>query len=335
MNKKWLGICCLCIAISCNTKSKTNTNTDKQEQMETGIKESTKRFNPQFATQQEARKLMLTNDHYTNSWNSFDIASRLQKTDGTKEELLQAAANEVMDWSAEEKEKITAIINSINDSISKQGFQLPFPKEIILVKTPMTTEGGAGGYTRSNWIALCDKMLEMPENNLATLISHELFHILTRNDREFKKEMYKAIGFTVMKDEIEFPSDLKEAIINNPDVSRNDSYATFTIKGEKKNCTMVLYTKKPYTTGFFFNYMNVGLVPLDDAWKPVQENGNTVIYPLEDVSDFQEQVGKNTGYIINPEEILADNFVIALFDQQNIPTPELKERIQSILKSYK
>ena len=78
--------------------------------------------------------------------------------------------------------------------------------------------------------------------------------------------------------------------------------------------------------------MKVGFVPYDEQMKPKQENGTTIVYPMEKISDFKEKIGENTQYIIHPEEILAENFVIAFIDQQSVPTPELKEKIRKILK---
>lgn len=61
-----------------------------------------------LASKEEAEKLLASEDSYTANWNDFDINSRLEKTDGTgtKEELLQLAAQETLDWTAEEKEKM-------------------------------------------------------------------------------------------------------------------------------------------------------------------------------------------------------------------------------------
>ena len=38
---------------------------------------------------------------------------------------------------------------------------------------------------------------------------------------------------------------------------------------------------------------------------------------------FQEKIGRNTRYIIHPEETMADNFVFLVFGQKNLPNPEI------------
>lgn len=68
-------------------------------------------------------------------------------------------------------------------------------------------------------------------------------------------------------------------------------------------------------------------MPLKDG-KPEQKDGKTQVYPISSASDFFEQVGRNTNYIINPEEILAENFAAIMLDKQQAKTPELYEKIR-------
>ena len=65
----------------------------------------------------------------------------------------------------------------------------------------------------------------------------------------------------------------------------------------------------------------------------VVENGKPVIYSIEEVTNFFEQVGMNTGYIIDPEEALAENFVFAINSKQGLPNPTITKRIQKIIKN--
>ena len=165
-------------------------------------------------------------------------------------------------------------------------------------------------------------------------MAHELFHLLTRTDHAFKAAMYQTIGFTVLDNEINFPAELIGKKISNPDISRYDSYATFTIQGIAQNCTMMIYTEKPYENGNLFDYLKIGLIPLNEEMIPLQQEGKTVIHDIEEATDFYTQVGKNTSYIINPEEILADNFAFTLTNKSDIPNPEIIDRIKTVLKSF-
>ena len=327
MKKILLSICSLTLLLNCQHKAKETLQEDNRPAYS-----DTVCF--RLVTPEEAQKLMLTEDSYILNRSSFDIVSRLQNPKGTKEELVAMSIQELREWTDEEKEKIQHLSETINNTIRREQFKLPLPKEIVLVKSTLNDEGGAGGYTRSNWIALTDRLFtHLPADFHQKLLLHETFHILTRNSLDFKKKMYKTIGFTVTDEELDYPKDLWDMHISNPDVGRYDSYATFTVEGKPEKCTMVLYADRPYTTGPFFQYMKIGFVPYDEKMRPKQENGKTIVYPMEKISDFKEKIGENTQYLIHPEEILAENFVLAFTDQQSIPTPDLKEKIRKILKS--
>ena len=327
MNKILLSICSLTLFLNCQNKAKEVSQEDNRPTYSDTIC-----FRP--ATLEEAKKLMLTEDSYILNRSSFDIVSRLQNPEGTKEELIAMSIQELREWTDEEKEKIQHLTETINNTIRREPFKLPLPKEIMLVKSTLNDEGGAGGYTRSNWIALTDRLFtHLPTDFHQKLLLHETFHVLTRNSLAFKRKMYETIGFTVTDEELDYPKDLWDIHISNPDVGRYDSYATFIVEGKPVKCAMVLYADRPYTTGSFFQYMNIGFVPYNEQMKPEQENGKTIVYPMEKISDFKKKIGENTQYIIHPEEILAENFVLAFTDQQSVPTPDLKEKVRKILKS--
>jgi hypothetical protein len=59
-----------------------------------------------------------------------------------------------------------------------------------------------------------------------------------------------------------------------------------------------------------------------------------LVEPAE-VLGFIEQVGKNTGYIIHPEEILADNFMMLVLEIKNLPSPEIIEKLRNVLSQKK
>lgn len=299
----------------------------------TGIAQENK--NPlsyRFATKAEAQMLITDIDNYTSNWNQFDIEIRLQKTDGKKSELLRMAMDETRNWSDKEKDNVRQALKRIQDQIAKQKYTLPLTEEVVIVKTTQKEEGGSTAYTRKNWIALGEQALGLQADSLAQIIAHELFHILTREDHVFKKAVYATIGFNVLDREIIFPSDIGQKRISNPDVSRYDSYATFTVNGEKTNCVLMLYSDKPYNGGNLTEYMQTGLIPLNEQFIPIQENGKTLIYPLSAASDFLETTGENTAYTIDPEEIAAENFRHALMNTGEVKTPKIIKDIQAILK---
>lgn len=287
-----------------------------------------------FATRAEAQMLITDIDNFTNKLNSFDINLRLGKEDGRKSELLRLAMNETQNWSEEDKNKITAAFKSLQTKIDKQKLKIKYPQEVILVKTSMKEEMNVAAYTRKNWIALGEKYInEATNDELEYLLAHEIFHLLTRSNKDFKKSVYSVIGFNVTERELFFPIDIIEKRISNPDIELYDSYAEFTINGNKQKCSMIIYTKIPFSPDKnLSDYLSVGLIPLNENLIPIQNDGKTVIYDINQAEDFYDKIGKNTQYIINPEEILADNFAYLLIQKKGLPNPEIQKKIAELLK---
>ena len=50
---------------------------------------------------------------------------------------------------------------------------------------------------------------------------------------------------------------------------------------------------------------------------------------------FYEKVGKNTQYIIHPEEILADNFALVISGETEFATPEIPAAILQVMQARK
>ena len=316
------------------------------------------------ATMAEGQQLIVANTDYYNSLNQMDLDWRMRKSGTTREELVDFAKSCVQEFTDKEKERIAGAIAYIEKRLHEMGAILPFPKDdIVFIKTNMQEEGGAGAYTHKTEIYIganvvrCneskDGMLRLGGNNiqLYSLVAHELFHCLTRNSPEFRRDIYKLIGFTVMDKDIIFSPAIQQKILSNPDVEHIDNYAEFTIKGKKRKCElMVLYThsweeavaEEGDDDVTFFDYNQSVLVPIDKPNK---------YYPIEEASDFWDVIGHNTEYVLAPEETLADNFSNAVMygpgrnsniasakekeeSQVKYSTPQLIDDIILFLKSY-
>ncbi|TLX74563.1 hypothetical protein E9993_11600 [Labilibacter sediminis] len=286
-----------------------------------------------FASIEKANELLTQEDDFTKSWSQFDIDSRMHKKNSTREELFDFITKQTREWTVEEQNKILSIFKGIDKQIEQQGFKINFPNEIYFVKTTANEEGGAGGYTRASYIVLKDDILSQAKEGLKKTIIHELFHILTRNSPEFRKEMYQIIGFKLMN-EVAYPEKLKDYRITNPDAPQVDSYISIKAEGQRKDCMMILYSNQDYNGGDFFKYLNVGFLSLKgDSVKTIEYIGDKpVIYTFKQVTGFFEQIGRNTQYIIHPEEILADNFAFAILNKSGLQNPEIVNEIKKKLK---
>ena len=145
--------------------------------------------------------------------------------------------------------------------------------------------------------------------------------------------MYEIIGFKLMN-QIEYPEILKAYRITNPDAPQTDSYIKLKVNGKSLDCMMILYSTQNYSDGDFFKYLNVGFLSLiGDTDKSIELVDNKpVIYNFKQVTGFFEQVGKNTQYIIHPEEILADNFAFAILNKAALPNKDIVDKIKMKLK---
>ena len=281
----------------------------------------------------EAAEMLLANDDYYDNLGQQDLNYRLQKTDATHEELKEYAALQALDFSEEEKALVEEVMADIGKICEERGYQLPQEDGIIFAKTTMEEECGAGAYTHGTQIYLGKRLLEhclsaSSKETLTGVISHELFHCLTCNNPDFQKAMYGILGFTIAEEDYVFPQEVKEMMITNPDVEHHNTSASFRINGEKKECTVIFKTTKPFEKEgeMFFDYGMIGLIPTDDL---------SAVYSVEEAEDFWEVFGRNSYNVIDPEETMADNFSYTMVygtDGRKFASQEIIEQIDACLR---
>jgi hypothetical protein len=286
-----------------------------------------------FISKKQAATMLTTEDMFTSRWSPFDIDSRLQRKGSTKADLLEFIASQTLEWEPSEKETILSLLKSIDVKIRVAGLILPPVKELNFLKTTGVEEGHAVGYTRRNYIVLTEEIRSTSTLQLSQVIVHEIFHLLTRANPEFRRKMYRLIGFKLMKS-VPYPHELAKIRLTNPDAPQTDSYITVEAHGEKVDCMMVLYASRPYRGGSFFDYLNVGFMSLEglDVKQPVMIQGKPVIYSFQELSGFYGQVGRNTQYMIHPEEILADNFASLIMEEKGLEDQWLLDKMKKTLR---
>lgn len=305
-------------------------------------KHTTDALKVNYSTKEQTAEFLGTSTSYTRSLSKLDLMLLLGNQNGTEADYLRMAAQQACEWTDAAKALMKEKTDSLNLAIKSKGLKLALPEDgINVMLTTMTEAGGAEGYTLGSNMMLNSGMMSEAKNMgldwiVAELIAHETFHILTRTNPEFRKKMYALIGFSILPKEVEIPEELKDKLIHNPDVNRSDSYATFNINGKQRNCIMLVSTDKEYTGGSLFDYMKEKLLEIDpNTCKAVKaEDGSYKLYDIEDATDFYDKVGRNTGYVIDPEEVLADNFSYMLVRKEynDFNTPELIEKIKAACK---
>jgi len=65
---------------------------------------------------------------------------------------------------------------------------------------------------------------------------------------------------------------------------------------------------------------------------PVRRGGALAWHPPEVVPEYLLRLGGNTGYIIHPEETMADNFALLVIGRP-VPNPGLLQSIERVLRA--
>jgi hypothetical protein len=290
-----------------------------------------------FATVAKGRELLTTRDDFVTRMSPFDRAARMKTDqDVTEDGYLRFVAANVREWAPDERAAVEGVWAELKPKLDEM--RLPFPKTILFVKTTGAEEGDAE-YTRGAGIVLPESLftakgLAMEKGaGLRGIIAHELFHVLSRNAPELRDRLYAVIGFQPCG-EIVFPEALAARKITNPDAPKNDRCIQVRNGAETVWAVPILYSKtERYDMakgGLFFEYLKLSFLVVEgrsgkyDATHPV-------LLDVDQLQGFFEQVGRNTEYIIHPEEILADNFRLLLTGRSDVKSPEILTRLAKAL----
>jgi len=225
--------------------------------------------------------------------------------------------NEAQDFSPKEAkcanqqlQKALAYVYQINP-------RLTLPDTIQLAKIAGNAYGGQTFFTRQNTIFIPEGVLLGGEaQEIYPTLIHEIFHLYSRYNPQVKKRLFAAIGFRPLPN-LELNTMLKKRVFYNPDaVDVRYAIAVEDAKGRKFEVVPMIFSRfgsYAVENGLFFQHLEFRLFEIS------QQNDSFVIVPdhvgyaPEELRNFFPKIGRNTNYIIHPEEILADNFkLIAL-----------------------
>ena len=289
-----------------------------------------------FLNQEQASDFLSRKDVFLTNLSPFDMSARIKT--GKKvslEEFIVCISRQSLNWSDMEIQELTKVFEEVRGELERYSMQ--FPDEIYFIKTTGKEEGAAA-YCRSNGIII-PQLLLANERGLKRLVTHEMFHIYTRNNPHERKNLYGVIGFKECP-ELEFPSELIDFKITNPDAPFNNSYITVSMNSASMDLMPILFSDQPYDPvrgGEFFDYMQFRLLAVEKTRKSCRpiyyyKVDELMLFKPEQVPDYLKQIGFNTNYIIHPEEILADNFTLLLKGEVSVPSSWVLEGMKQILK---
>jgi hypothetical protein len=267
----------------------------------------------------------------------FDRAARMQTDREVSEsEYLAFAASAAAEWAPAEKKSVQTAFDEVRPALTQ--LSLPLPQRISVIKTSGLEEGNAA-YTREGAVILPRDVIASSEGDLPRLLAHELFHIASRQHPQLAETLYDTIGFRRCG-EVQIPPEFASRKITNPDAPRNDYCINLDLGAERIHAIPFLYSRSPkYDVargGEFFNYLQLAFLVVEpgrDGASPRVVSGESGprLAQMREVSGFFEQVGRNTDYVIHPEEILADNFALLVLAARDVRSPEILSRMRDAL----
>lgn len=198
-----------------------------------------------------------------------------------------------------------------------------FPKDIEIIKTNMNHYGSSVFYTRENRIIIPENLLlREVDEEFYNAILKQVFHLYLRYNYWKRTELYQAIGFQQL-DNLEIPKSLQKRILLNPNgIKPTVIHNLSDNSGEIFSAVPIIYTTEKqeiFRNLSFYSNINFALYKIEHGTLITTIDGASTV-DMPSITNFYEQIGTNTTYIIHPNEILADNFVLLALWRNNKST---------------
>ncbi len=288
-----------------------------------------------FATAAESRLRLGTRDDFVAAMSPYDRSARTGRREAvTEAEFLDFAAGQALDWQPAEFAKLSSAIGKISAQL--RPLQLPLPREVWLVKTTGREEAGTP-YTRGNAIVIPQEYLNVAADEIERVITHELFHLISRHVPERRNALYAIVGFRDCGP-LAWPPELAPRRITNPDAPDTRYCITLERGGAPLTLYPVLFAKEvsfdPTLPGTYLDRLVFQLLAVMGSgtnWTAGRAGNALVLIDAGSMPKYFAAIGLNTRYIIHPEEILADNFVLLVRGERKVRTPRILDELQRVL----
>ena len=234
----------------------------------------------------------------------------------TTREYLEFASDAAAGWSAAERWEWRKVVRRLSGATRGLNVRLP---RILLVKTTGKEEF-QGAYTRGIAIMIPERLASLPfdnERRAFFLLAHELFHVLSRFNPRHRSALYSLLGFSRIP-AIDYPEELEEKRLSNPDAfSYRHSIPVniFSADGQLIGRETVLPVnqsdktlKEAILLDSVFEFVRIDLLPVASDGTVLREmDGSLTTYHFGN-TDWVPKLARNSGFIVHPEEVMADNF---------------------------
>jgi hypothetical protein len=286
-----------------------------------------------LGSREEARTALMAEDDFIRALSDFDRAARMKsESPVTRAQFMDFVGGEALDWTDADVAKVQREVAVAKQKLSN--LKMALPGKILLVKTTGREEANAAYCRSTNTIVLSRRFVNAVELN--SVLIHELFHIMSRNNAELREQLYALIGFKPCAP-IKLPAELEARHITNPDAPHLDYFVEVTRGPQKLDVIPVLFaTPERWNKnkgGEFFAYLTWKLMAIHRAGgssRPFSENAKVVLLNARDVSGFREQIGEQPGPVLQAEEILAEYFVKFVEGRGEVP-PRVQQGMRKLL----
>lgn len=285
-----------------------------------------------FAGVDTAARLLAADDEWLRAAGPFHLRAIMGRADVvSKDDFRRWVVSAALPWPEEQQQRWTRALEALAPGWNT--LRIPLPPEILLLCTSGEEQSGQE-HTRGQAIMLPIGLKAREVAKDAWVMAHELWHVASRNAPELATRLYAEIGFEPIPPLV-YPQAWAPIRLANPDAPEHRHAMRLSIGDREVRVTPVLVAArtelKPGET--FFNVLDVRLLevqPDGAVSRAVLREGQPVWHPPRGNHDYLKRLGGNTGYVIHPEETMADNIAL-LATGGAARNAELLARIRAVL----
>jgi hypothetical protein len=281
-----------------------------------------------------ARLIVLdTTDGFFEALRPLDMALQLAKPAQSLPDVRKAyrlaLQKDVLTLSVKQAEKLHRAAQLSRDRVVAMHRSFWIKPDFVVIEG--TFYGNNVWFTRENCIVLpLNALNEWPEEHIARIITHEMYHIWSRRHVDARAPLFKLLGFEPLNKPLVLPPALNNNLLTNPDAVDVQWFMTAqTPQGQTAALVPLLIGRDAVGSLSFMQAVSLRWHPVDTLTGKVAATG----YDLSELPAAQAQLGSNTDYVIHPEELLADHFMMLVWGEAPANDPKSKQLMQQVRSS--
>lgn len=276
-------------------------------------------------------KALTAEDEFTRALTPSDFSIRVKKDRARLWDLRKVYAGATLAWSADEQARLTGAIERNRARLDQLASWLP--ATIQLAKTSDAADGGLP-HTRGSTIFFGPK-LPVKDATLDFIFVHEIFHVLSRKNAARRDEFYALVGFEACK-RVDMPRTLREQTITNPDAALMLHGApmedgTLLLPVLLSDPVRFTPAKPNFESYLSLHYYAMNRNAKGECALVLDQKSPREIDEKAALQTIYARAGRNTVYVLHPEEILADNFAQLIAGKPGAPDPWVYEKLAAFL----